>query len=154
MDDSIDTLYSQHHSLIHCQALCACCRYGLCLERATWMLAGPQRMNFASFRSRILTTYTDSAHHDVGTVRTMPRPLKTLMHLGWIHITLDDVEDGDVNLNGWERLPLRNCQGQVAVEEEWISQMPQMPDLLPSNTSSCWTRYHDILGVKQPSHHV
>lgn len=76
------------------------------------MLAGPQGMKLASFRSRILCrllwTWGEGVHttHNSGGGSLSSTPWvpgvarRGLTYLGGVHLPLDDVEDGDVAVVG------------------------------------------------------
>lgn len=74
------------------------------------MLAGPQGMKLASFRSRILCrllcTWRGGGGHSSGggslssTLWVLGVARRGLTYLGGVHLPLDDVEDGDVAVVG------------------------------------------------------
>lgn len=106
-------------------------RYGDFLDKATWMLAGPQGMKLASFRSRILwrllCTYRRvSGQNKSGLQNANPRRIPestdaASFYLCGVNLSLDDVEDGDVAV---ARLPL-SPRG-----------------------------HHHVLGLQKPPHHI
>lgn len=99
-------------------------RYGDLLDRATWMLAGPQGMKLASFLSRILwrllCTYP-KVRISEGLSPLMKEKDATRSYLCGIDLSLNDVEDSDVAV---ARLPLPPCGN------------------------------HHILGLQKPPHHI
>ena len=93
-------------------------------------------MNFASFRSRILAAPVGAKALVcplaaiawgvwLASERKRKCPLQTLVHLRWVHITLDNVEDGDVHLRClnrglWTASDMKNCMLK-AHEIVWTS---------------------------------